>query len=83
MINPPTDEDEHLPMPKNKQMVRLLRDILKIREQSIPLAPAPDVLGPDAHSGTAQRLRQALIMRPSDPDLGPVTGVTPALQVNL
>lgn len=69
-------------MPKNKEMVRMLRDILKVREQSIPLTPARDVLGPDAHSAAAQRLRRALIMQPRGPDFGPVTGVTPALQVH-
>ena len=68
-------------MPKSKAMVRMLRDILKIREQNIPLAPARDVLGSDAHSVTAQRLRRALILRPRDPDFRPVAGVTPALQV--
>ena len=68
-------------MPKSKQMVRLLRDILKVREQNIPLAPARDVLGPDAHSVAAQRLRRALILWPRSPDFGPVAGITPALQV--
>lgn len=70
-------------MPKNKQMVRMLRDILKVDELQIPVAPAWDVLGPETHSVTAHRLRRALIMRPRDPDFGPVAGVDSALQVTL
>ena len=62
-------------------MLQMLTEILKIRELPIPIAAAQDVLGPDAHSVTAQRLRQALIMQPRRPDFGPVAGDTPELQV--
>ena len=68
-------------MPKSKKMLQMLTEILKIRELPIPIAAAQDVLGPDAHAVTAQRLRLALILQPRRPDFGPVAGDTPELQV--
>lgn len=69
-------------MPKNKEMLRMLKDILKLRELPIPVRHAQGVLGPGSDAGTARRLRAALIMRPRDPDFGPVPGASPELKVS-